>query len=77
MRGRHIAIHSVTSTQKFNALSPTIRGNNRQQFFSRLRNDQEIVTIVEELNAVLIKKSSVADTKNLQEDNETTREKAM
>ena len=48
---------------KFNALSPIIPVNSRQLFFFRLRNDKEIETMVEELSAVLIKKSSVADTK--------------
>ena len=67
VRGRHNAINIITSTQKFNALSPIIRVNSRQLFFFRLRNYKEIETMVEELSAVLIKKSSVADTKNLQE----------
>ena len=61
------AINIITSTQKFNALSPIIRVNSRQLFFFRLRNYKEIETMVEELSAVLIKKSSVADTKNLAE----------
>ena len=67
VRGRHNAINIITSTQKCNALSPIIRVNSRQLFFFRLRNYKEIETMVEELSAVLIKKSSVADTKNLQE----------
>ena len=67
VRGRHNAINIITATQKFNALSPIIRVNSRQLFFFRLRNYKEIETMVEELSAVLIKKSSVADTKNLAE----------
>ena len=67
VRGRHNAINITTATPKFNALSPTFRVNNRQLFFFRLRNYEEIDTMVEELSAVLIKKSSVADTKNLAE----------
>ena len=67
VRGRHNAINIITATQKFNALSPIIRVNSRQFFFFRLRNYKEIETMVEELSAVLIKKSSVADTKNLAE----------
>ena len=65
-RGRHNAINIITATQKFNALSPIIRVNSRQLFFFRLRNYKEIETM-EELSAVLIKKSSVADTKSLAE----------
>ena len=67
VRGRHNAINIITATQKFNALSPIIRVNSRQLFFFRLRNYKEIETMVEELSAVLIKKSSVADTKSLAE----------
>ena len=67
VRGRHNAINIITATQKFNALSPIIRVNSRQLFFFRLRNYKEIETMGEELSAVLIKKSSVADTKNLAE----------
>ena len=67
VRGRHNAINIITSTQKFNALSPIIRVNSRQSFFFRLRNYKEIETMVEELSAVLIKKSTVADAKNLAE----------
>ena len=64
VRGRHNAINIITATQKFNALSPIIRVNSRQLFFFRLRNYKEIETMVEELSAVLIKKSSVADTRS-------------
>ena len=67
VRGRHNSINIITSTQKFNALSPIIRVNSRQLFFFRSRNYKEIETMVEELSAVLIQKSSVADTKNLAE----------
>ena len=63
VRGRHNAINIITATQKFNALSPIIRVNSRQLFFFRLRNYKEIETMVEELSAVLIKKSTVADAK--------------
>ena len=34
VRGRHNAINIITATQKFNALSPIIRVNSRQLFFS-------------------------------------------
>ena len=67
VRGRHNAINITISTKKFNALSPIIRVNSRQLFFFRLRNYKEIETMVEELSAVLIKKSTVADTKSLAE----------
>ena len=67
VRGRHNAINIITSTQKFNALSPTIRVHSRQFFFIMLRNYKVIETMVEELSAVLIKKSNVADAKNFRE----------
>ena len=57
-RGRHNSINSITSTQKFNALSPIIRVNSRQVVFFRLINYKETETIVEELSAVLITKST-------------------
>ena len=67
VRGRHNSICIITATQKFNALSPIIRVNSRQLFFFRLRNYKEIETMVEELSAVLIKKSTVADPRHLAE----------
>ena len=67
VRGRHNAINIITATQKFNALSPIVRVNSRQLFFFKLRNYKEIERMVEELSAVLIKKSAVADTKILAE----------
>ena len=69
VRGRHNSICIITATQKCNALSPIIRVNSRQLFFFRLRHYNQIETMVEELSAVLIKKSSVADTKILAEAN--------
>ena len=56
VRGRHKAICIITATQKFISLSPIIRVNSRQLFFFRLRNYEEIETMVEELSAVLLKK---------------------
>ena len=67
VRGRHNSINIITATQIFIALSPIIRVNSRQLFFFRLRNYKEIETMVEELSAVLIKKSTVTDAKHLAE----------
>ena len=67
VRGRQNACCIITATQKFNALSPTIRVDSRQLFFFRFRNYREIETMVEELSAVFLKKSAVADAKNLAE----------
>ena len=64
VRGRHNSIYIITATQKYNALCPIIRVNSRQLFFFRLRNYREIETMAEELSAVLIGKSTVADIKN-------------
>ena len=65
VRGRHNSINIITVTQKLNALSPTIRVNSRQLLFFRFKSYKQIETMVEEFSAVLIKKSSVADTKHL------------
>ena len=67
VRSRHNAISITTATQRFNALSPIIRVTSRHLFLFRLRNYKEIETMVEEVSAVLIKKSALADTKNLAE----------
>ena len=67
VRARHNVINIIASTQKFSALSLLIRVNNRRLFLFRFRNYKEIETSVEELSAILMKKSSVADTKNLAE----------
>ena len=62
--GRHkIRRNIMTATQKFNALSPIIRVKGRQLLV--FLNNRQIETMVQELSAVLIKKSNVADAENL------------
>jgi GTPase SAR1 family protein len=51
-RGRHAFISTITATQKFRAISPIIRVNATALVVFRLRSEQELMAIVEELSAV-------------------------
>ena len=57
IRGRHFGCNIISSTQKFNGLSTIIRVNSRQLFFFKMRNYKEIQTMIEELSALLVKKT--------------------
>ena len=59
-RGRHNSMSTITSTQKFTALSPIIRVNATELFIYRLRNYRDLETFIEEVSAVV-------DTKTLLE----------
>ena len=65
IRGRHFGCNIISSTQKFNGLSTTIRVNSRQLFFFKMRNYKEIQTMIEELSALLVKKNLLMDDKNI------------
>ena len=56
-RGRHNMISTITSTQKFNAIHPIIRVNATELFVYRLRNTKDLDTLIEEVSAVLDKKT--------------------
>ena len=51
-RGRHAYISTIVATQKYRALSPIIRVNATALVVFRLRSEQELQAIVEEISAV-------------------------
>ena len=57
VRGRHHMISVITSTQKFNAIAPIIRVNATELYVYRLRNTKDLDTLIEEVSAVLDKKT--------------------
>ena len=56
-RGRHSGISTIVSTQKFAALHPIIRVNATELFVFRLRNYQDLNMFLEEISALIDKKS--------------------
>jgi len=56
-RGRHSGISTIVSTQKFTALHPIIRANATELFVFRLRNYKDLETFIEEVSALIDKKS--------------------
>ena len=67
IRGRHTMISTITATQVFTALSPTIRKNITELFVYRLRNYRDLETLLEELSALYPKKT-LLDLYNLATD---------
>ena len=57
VRGRHSMISTLVSTQKFAALSPLIRVNADSLYVFRLRNYQDLAMFLEEVNAIVDKKT--------------------
>ena len=55
-RGRHSQISTILSTQKYNAVSTIIRTNMDSMYLFRLRNANDLSSVVEELSALLDKK---------------------
>jgi hypothetical protein len=51
-RGRHAFISTIVATQKFRAISPIVRVNATALCIFRLRSEQELLAIVEEISAV-------------------------
>ena len=56
-RGRHSGISTIVSIQKFTALHPIIRVNATELFVFRLRNYKDLETFIEEVSALIDKKS--------------------
>jgi len=56
-RGRHAMISTITATQKFSAIHPIIRVNATELYVYRLRNYKDLDTFVDEVSAVLDKKT--------------------
>ena len=54
-RGRHAFISTIVATQKFRAISPIVRVNATALVIFRLRSEQELLAIVEEISAVYSK----------------------
>ena len=52
IRGRHICCSTITSTQVYKAISPIVRKNMTQLFIYRLRNQADLLAIIEEVSAV-------------------------
>ena len=50
-------ISTITSTQKFNAIHPIIRVNATELYVYRLRSTKDLDTFIEEVSAVLDKKT--------------------
>ena len=48
---------TITATQKFNSLHPIIRVNATELYVYRLRNQKDLDTFIEEVSAVLDKKT--------------------
>ena len=57
VRGRHSQISNLVSTQKFAALSPLIRVNACSLYVFRLRNYQDLNTFLDEVSAIVDKKT--------------------
>ena len=57
VRGRHNMINTITATQKFNAIHLIIRVNATELYVYTLSNTQDLVYIIDEVSAVLDKKS--------------------
>ena len=65
IKARHYGVNIISSSQKYNGLSTTIRTNSRQLIFFKLRNYKEVESVLDELAGVLISKKAVADMKSL------------
>ena len=56
-RGRHSGISTIVSTQKFASIHPIIRVNATELFVFRLRNYQDLQMFIDEVSALIDKKS--------------------
>ena len=56
-RGRHSQISTIVATQKITALHPIIRVNASELYVFRLRNYQDLQTFIDEVSALIDKKS--------------------
>ena len=65
IKARHYGVNIISSSQKYNGLSTTIRTNSRQLIFFKLRNYKEVEAVLDELSGVLISKNAMSDMKSL------------
>ena len=56
IRGRHMMISTITATQVYKAISPIIRKNITDLYVFKLRNQQDLDSVIEEVSAVSNKK---------------------
>ena len=56
-RGRHNSISTITATQKFSSIAPIIRVNATELYVYRLRNYNDLQTFIEEISALIDKKT--------------------
>ena len=56
-RGRHACISTIVATQKFTAISPIIRVNAVELYVYRLRSGQDLDTLINEVSALIDKKT--------------------
>ena len=65
IKARHYGVNIISSSQKYNGLSTTIRTNSRQLIFFKLRNYKEVESVLDELAGVLISKKAMSDMRSL------------
>ena len=65
IKARHYGVNIISSSQKYNGLSTTIRTNSRQLIFFKIRNYKEVESVLDELAGVLISKKAMSDMKSL------------
>ena len=56
-RGRHKSTSTITATQKFSSIAPTIRVNATELYVYRLKNYKDLETLINEVSAVADKKT--------------------
>ena len=59
-RGRHSCISSICSVQKYVCLSPLIRVNASELYIFRLRNNQDLTSVIDE-NSALVDKATLLE----------------
>ena len=57
IREKHYMISTITSTQVYKQMSPIVKKNTTNLFIYRLRNHNDLESIVEELSAIYDKKT--------------------
>ena len=65
IKARHCGVNIISSSQKYNGLSTTRRTTSRQLIFFKLRNYEEVESVLDELAGVLISKKAMSDMKSL------------
>ena len=56
-RGRHNSISTITATHKIASIAPIVRVNATELYVYRLRNYQDLATFIDEVSAMLDKKT--------------------